>query len=133
MISHRNRIIISLERLASVAVILATAACATTSPNGNNSGTIAPVLTREVDPVYPEDAYWAKLEGQVDMLLSIDAEGRVVDVKVIKATDKIFIGSAVFAARNYRFEPQKIDGVPQPSKVQLSLCFSLDHIYVKNW
>ncbi len=80
----------------------------------------------EVKPRYPEMARTQGIEGVVKLLLTIDAEGRVIDVKVIKGLGFGLDEAAIAAARQLRFEPARLDGQGVESKLSLPMRFTLE-------
>jgi TonB family protein len=68
-----------------------------------------PKLVKTVQPVYPEEAKKARVEGVVILQARTDIEGRVKDVMVLRsvpALDK----AAIDAVRAWVYEPLIIDG-----------------------
>ncbi len=85
---------------------------------------VPPQLLEEVLPVYPPDARDRGVEGDVLLLLSVDADGRVVDAVVDVGVDALLDLSALDAARKLRFSPATQAG--QPVAVQVRYRFSFD-------
>jgi serine/threonine-protein kinase len=73
-----------------------------------------PVLIKGADVMWPRSALHSRRNGVVIVQATVDADGRVVDVKVLRADHEGFgIPQAVMnAARKYRFKPGTKDGVP---------------------
>jgi TonB family protein len=83
-----------------------------------------PQVIKRVDPVYPEDARKAGIEGSVILYVTTDEEGRVVNVKVLKsipALDK----AAIDAVRQWVYEPYLSDGIPKPISFSITVQFRL--------
>lgn len=74
---------------------------------------------------YPPDARADDVEGDVDLEIVVDAEGRVVDARVVKRAGHGFDEAALAAIRAYRFSPAQRDGqrvrVRMPWTVQFRL------------
>jgi periplasmic protein TonB len=84
----------------------------------------AQVISRS-PAAFPAQARQRNLKGWVDLALSVDAEGRVVDVTVIDAQPaKVFNAEARRAALRWRFSPKRIDNKPVPSSVRQRINFS---------
>ncbi len=62
-----------------------------------------PKLIKRVDPYYPERAVEAKVEGTVFVEMTIDAEGNVIDARVIKGHE-LLNEAAVSTVRKWKFE-----------------------------
>jgi len=73
-----------------------------------------PVVIKDAAVVWPRSALHSRRNGVVIVQATVNSEGRVVDVKVLRADHEGFgIPQAVMdAARDYRFKPGTKDGVP---------------------
>ena len=91
------------------------------------SGLKAPVLRRTVHPKYTSDAMRAKIQGVVEVQAVVMPDGSVSRARVITSLDKAFglDQQAVIAAKQWTFEPGKVDGVPVPVAVMVNLEFRL--------
>jgi TonB family protein len=78
----------------------------------------APVPEAPVTPVYPEAAMKAGADGDVALILSIDAEGLVTDVEVEAGLPHGLTEAAVAAARAARFRPA-LDAAGRSTPVRL--------------
>jgi TonB family protein len=76
-------------------------------------------VKQHVPPVYPELAKRMRIEGVIKMSVTVDAEGKVTDVKVIAGNRMLSI-AAEEAVRKWKFEPG--DGV---ATVEVSMNFAL--------
>ncbi len=72
-----------------------------------------------VSPVYPEIAKRMRIEGEVRLEVTVDAEGKVTDVKTVSG-NRVLGTAAEDAVRKWRFEPGS--GV---STVNVALTFAL--------
>jgi protein TonB len=79
-----------------------------------------------VKPRYTEMARNQGIEGVVQLLLTIDAEGRVIEVKVLKGLGFGLDEAAVTAARQWKFEPARVDGKGIQTKITRRVRFTLD-------
>jgi protein TonB len=66
---------------------------------------IKPQLIRRVEPLYPEVARKAGIEGQVFVKALVDTNGHVIRVEVLKSTNPVFEQAAVEAAKQFLFKP----------------------------
>ena len=81
-------------------------------------------ILHQVDPLYPEMARRARMQGQVLLRMAVDEQGRPTQVEVLEGP-VVFHASALQAARQWRFEPARLEGRPVPASFQLTLKFSL--------
>ena len=83
-------------------------------------------LLKKVDPVYPELALRARLEGVVRLSLMINAKGEVTDVKIIGGGYPPLQPAAAEAARQWRYSPWLDEnGNPVPVTTTASVTFKL--------
>jgi len=72
-----------------------------------------------VAPVYPELAKRMKISGAVKLEVTVDAEGKVIDVKPVSG-NRVLSGAAEEAVRKWKFVPGT-----GPSTVDIDLNFEL--------
>jgi len=85
-----------------------------------------PSPKRRIKPEYPKGARERREEGDVELVLSVNAEGMVVNVEVGAACDFAeLVAAAVSAARKARFEPARQGGKAVPGRVRITLRFRL--------
>jgi len=77
-----------------------------------------------VDPVYPHVAQVAHVEGVVILEATIDAHGRVVDVRVLRSVP-LLDQAAVDAVRQWIYTPTLLNGVPVPIVMTVTVNFKL--------
>lgn len=85
----------------------------------------APVLLSRVDPVYPEAARRARLEGTLILEAVITAAGDVQDVRVLKSVNPLLDASAAQAVRQWRYRPATWNGRAVPVYLTVTVRFSL--------
>jgi len=78
-----------------------------------------------VDPIYPEIAKQAKVQGAVIMEATIGTDGRVTDVRLLRS-NALFDQAAVAAVRQWKYEPTILNGTPVPVLLTLVVNFQLD-------
>jgi protein TonB len=83
-----------------------------------------PRVVRDVSPVYPPVALAAHLDGLVILELEVGRDGVVREVRVMRA-EPVFTEAAVEAARQRRYQPLLLDGVPTDFLVTVTIRFSL--------
>ena len=84
------------------------------------------ILQREYapDPEFPELARERDLAGYVDLEFTVNADGSVADVTVLKSLPAgVFDSSAVAAVRQWRYRPLARDGAPVSEHARLRLNF----------
>lgn len=64
--------------------------------------------------------------GKVRMVVSVDADGHLVDQLVVAYTNEIFVTSAVRAVKAWIFEPARVRGHPRASRADLLFVFKGD-------
>src|SRR5262245_15151224 len=79
--------------------------------------------TKKVQPAYPEIARTAKASGAVLVQITINESGEVINAKIIRG-HPIFNDAALQAAKQWRFKPTELSGVPV--KTQGILTFNFD-------
>lgn len=86
-----------------------------------------PRLVTEVKPQYTEAAIHAKLSGRVGLQCVIEADGSIGAIRVVESLDRTtgLDDQAVAAAKQWRFAPGLLNGVPVRVVVTLNLTFSL--------
>jgi protein TonB len=78
-------------------------------------------------PQYPPSARIRRIEGWVDMLFTVNADGSVSDPMVLDSEpESIFDRAATDAALRWRFRPVTIDGEPVDTLAQILINFSLE-------
>ncbi|MCS7245721.1 MAG: TonB family protein [candidate division WOR-3 bacterium] len=66
---------------------------------------VKPKPIKVVNPVYPELAKKAGMEGRVVISAILDEEGNVIKAEILSSTNSIFNESALKAAYQYKFSP----------------------------
>ena len=66
---------------------------------------VKPQILKKYEPVYPEMAKKAGIEGQVFIQALIDETGHVTEAKVLRSTNPVFEAPAMEAARKFLFKP----------------------------
>ncbi len=88
-------------------------ACADTIPPPDFVDvTSQPALVSKKDPVYPQAALKAGLEGMVQVKIWVDEQGKSRRVELIKSDNEVFNQSAIDAAKQWTFTPAIKDGKP---------------------
>jgi TonB family protein len=84
-----------------------------------------PKLIKTVNPVYPESARQARIEGVVILEAKVDEQGNVVDTRVLRSI-KDLDQAAIDALKQWKYEPMVIDGKPRKVLFTVTVRFVLD-------
>ncbi len=84
-----------------------------------------PVVIKSAEPLYPELALRAGLEGKVWVKIWVDREGRAHKAEVLKSTAEIFNEAALSAAMQFRFVPAYMSGGAVSVWVSIPFTFRL--------
>jgi TonB family protein len=83
-------------------------------------------LLKRVDPVYPEEARKAKVEGVVILGVRTDVYGRVERVMIYRSKTPLLNKPAIDAAKEWVYEPLIVDGKPTPAVFTVTIRFRLN-------
>jgi TonB family protein len=84
-----------------------------------------PRIIKKVDPVYPEQARLARVEGNVILGTRTDIHGRVSQVMVYSSKDFSLVQAAKDAVKQWVYEPLIIDGKPREAVFTTQVRFKL--------
>ena len=85
-----------------------------------------PVLKKYVNPIYPELARQAGIEGTVLILVLIGEDGKVLSVSVIRSdVTPAMERAAVNAAKQFEFEPAKQRTISVRARMTIPITFKL--------
>ncbi len=79
---------------------------------------------RDVQPVYPDMAKQARVQGIVQLNIVINKQGRVVDIKVISG-HPLLIPAALEAVKQWEYNPTLLNGQPVEVATEVSVPFVL--------
>jgi TonB family protein len=82
-------------------------------------------ISKRVDPVYPELAKRARVSGIVKLILSIDEEGNVIDVR-LQSGHPFLNDAAINAAKQWKYVPILLSAEPVPVVETVAVIFDLD-------
>jgi periplasmic protein TonB len=83
-----------------------------------------PALLYRVNPEYPPMAVSAKKEGMVILEATVDANGLVRDIRVLRS-EPLLDKAAVEAVKQWRYSPLQLNGQAQPFILTVTVSFSL--------
>ncbi len=84
-----------------------------------------PALLQRVAPEYPEVALLAQLQGLVILEATVDTEGRVETVRVLRSVG-LLDEAAIQAVRQWRYSPLTLNGLPTPFILTVTVAFELE-------
>jgi TonB family protein len=93
-----------------------------------SNGVSWPMPIREARPKYTPQAMREKIQGAVELEIVVGADGQVAAARVVRSLDSKFglDNAAIEAAKQWRFSPGRLNGVPVPVRVGLVLEFRLN-------
>ena len=83
-----------------------------------------PELVHRVEPTYPPDAVAARLEGTVVVEATVDDQGRVRDVKILRSLGALD-QAAINAVMQWRYSPLRVNDVAAHFLVTVNVTFRL--------
>jgi TonB family protein len=83
-----------------------------------------PLKIHHVDPVYPEVALRARVQGVVILEIVVDPQGNVVDARVVRSV-ALLDQAALDAVHQWKFRPTLLDGSPVSVKMTVTVNFKL--------
>ncbi len=84
-----------------------------------------PALARRVEPVYPDVAVSARMRGVVILEANVDADGHVVEVKVLRSANRLLDNAAITAVKQWQYRPLILNGLPEPFVLTVVLTFNI--------
>jgi TonB family protein len=84
-----------------------------------------PKLLKKVDPIYPESARKAGVEGIVVLQATINTEGKVVSTKILSSIP-LLDQAAIDAVRQWIYKPMEVNNKPKSGIVQIKTQFKIE-------
>jgi TonB family protein len=91
---------------------------------GTTGEILVPTVIKKVDPVYPEAARKAGIQGVVLLEATTDEKGNVVKVRVLKSIPELD-QAAIDALKQWKYEPLIIEGKPKGVVFTVTVRFAL--------
>lgn len=88
-------------------------------------GITEPRKIHDVQPLYPEPARMARVQGTVILDVTLDERGKVRDIRVLKPLAEGLTEAAVDAVKQWRYEPSQLDGEPVAVLMTVTVTFRL--------
>ena len=83
-----------------------------------------PQQIRKVDPIYPQMAILARIQGMVIIEATIGADGRVINARVLRSVSQLD-QAALDAVRQWEYTPTLLNGEPVPVIMTVTVNFQL--------
>jgi protein TonB len=84
----------------------------------------APTKVRNVNPIYPQIAQSARVQGVVIIEATISPTGKVTDARVLRSIP-LLDQAALDAVRQWEYTPTTLNGVPVPVIMTVTVNFTL--------
>lgn len=81
-------------------------------------------LIKKVEPVYPDIAKRKRIQGLVILVVTVDEEGNVADIRVTRGQPEL-TGAAVEAVKQWKYSPTVLEGKPIPVTATVTVNFVL--------
>ena len=82
------------------------------------------LLIKSVDPVYPALARQMRIQGAVELMANIGADGSITSVKLLSG-DSILAQAAITAVKQWKYKPYYLDDQPVAIQTQITMKFRL--------
>ena len=84
-----------------------------------------PMAVDTPPPAYPAELACEGTGGQVLLMLTIGVEGKPTEARMLRSSGVAALDTAAQEAiRDWRFEPAKVNGSPQPAKINVPITFT---------
>ncbi|HVQ14232.1 MAG TPA: energy transducer TonB, partial [Vicinamibacterales bacterium] len=84
-----------------------------------------PIKTRHIKAVYPPAAQSARVQGAVIIEVTVDAQGRVADARILRSIP-LLDQAALDAVRQWEYAPTILNGVAVPVLMTVTVQFSIN-------
>ncbi len=81
-------------------------------------------LIRKIEPSYPELAKRARVQGKVVLVVTVDEEGNVADIKITSG-HPLLDEAAINAVKQWKYSPTLLNGEPVPVIATVTVIFNL--------
>lgn len=97
-----------------------------------NQNFTLPELIKQPRIYYPKEAQDNQLFGKVEVLLTINDSGKVINTTLLEKSDYAILDNAALNyCKDFVFSPGKIDGNPVYSKISYEVVFNLNELTVE--
>jgi len=109
-----------------VVVAPAMAQAPANKPASGQTNVTLPTVVEHVDAVYPQDKLPQAIDTTVEVLVTVERDGSVGDVKIAVSGGDAFDSAALTAVRRWRFTPATRAGVPIRARIRVPFHFAPD-------
>ena len=113
---------------AAISGIMSTIAVRTPQPAPQklkvSQGVSQGLLIKSVDPVYPALARQMRIQGAVELMANIGADGSITSVKLLSG-DSILAQAAITAVKQWKYKPYYLGDQPVAIQTQITMKFKL--------
>lgn len=105
-----------------------TASQSASQPSPRPSGQTTDISPIRMDPPeYPSRALRQRQEGSVTLEFTVNENGTTENISVVSANPpRLFDREAIRAVADWKFEPAKVNGVPQAQRIRHTIQFTLN-------
>jgi TonB family protein len=89
-----------------------------------SQGVMAGLLIKKVDPIYPEDAKNARIQGEVILTAIISKEGEVENLQLLSGHPKL-APAAIEAVKQWKYRSYRLNGEPVEVETKIQVKFAL--------
>lgn len=82
------------------------------------------LLIKKVQPIYPKNALFMRIEGAVELMATISKTGDISQVKVLSG-DAQLSSAASDAVKQWKYKPYLLNGEPVEIQTQVTINFKL--------
>jgi TonB family protein len=82
-------------------------------------------LIHRVEPVYPEQALRDGIQGTVRLLITINEEGFVYELKAVDGNNPILEAAAIDAVKQWQYSPTLLNGEPVAAQTTVTVLFNM--------
>jgi TonB family protein len=84
-------------------------------------------IVKKTQPVYPALAKMTGIQGTVVLAAVIGKDGRVRDLEVLTAPDKVLASSAIDAVKQWEYRPYLLNGTPVEVETVVNVVYAIGH------
>jgi protein TonB len=82
------------------------------------------LLLKKVQPIYPRNALFMRIEGSVELIATVSKTGAITQVKVLSG-DSQLTRAASDAVKQWKYKPYLLNGEPVEIQTQVTVNFKL--------
>ena len=86
-----------------------------------------PVISRDAQPIYPQSAINAGIEGTVVVTIVVDKNGNVTNAEIFNSIPQLD-NAALRAARSKTYSPGVVNGLPVNTRMNIPIDFNLPDV-----